>query len=376
MSETTETHEKLPPKLRKIIHIDMDCFYAAVEIRDNPSLRGKPVAVGGSADRRGVLTTASYEARKYGLRSAMATSRALKLCPDLILLPVNFEKYRTESRRVQAILRQYTEQIEPLSLDEAYLDVTESDHCGGVATQMAREIRQKIFSETGLTASAGIAPNKFLAKVASDWRKPNGQMTVAPEKVDEFVRGLKVEKIPGVGKVTAAKMHGLRLFTCADLQKLSPEILQRHFGSWGQRLFEICRGVDHRKVSDEGERKSLTVENTFDRDLKSLEECVSALPELFEDFERRIGKTGILNGTADEVIKGLVVKIKFFDFKQTTVESCLIRRPSLEGFEHLLRVAHARGGKPVRLIGIGVRLMAKKSVESEGDRNQLSLDLG
>src|SRR6185312_1104393 len=186
---------------RKIIHVDMDCFYAAVEIRDNPNLKGKPVAVGGRPDQRGVLTTASYEARKFGLRSAMPSARAVKLCPDLILLPLNFDKYRTESRNVRAIFTRFTGVVEPLSLDEAYLDVTNSSICEGSATRIATEIRRQIFEETGLTASAGVAPNKFLAKVASDWKKPNGQFTITPAMVADFVKKLKVEKIPGVGKV-------------------------------------------------------------------------------------------------------------------------------------------------------------------------------
>ncbi len=357
-----------PTRGRKIIHIDMDCFYAAVEIRDNPELRGKPVAVGGRADQRGVLTTASYEARKFGLRSAMPSARAVKLCPSLILLPVNFEKYRVESRRVQEIMRSFSEQIEPLSLDEAYLDVTDSPAFGGVATEIARAIRQKIFAETKLTASAGVAPNKFLAKVASDWRKPNGQFTVAPPMVEKFVRQLKVEKIPGVGKVTAAKMHDLGLFTCADLQTWPIEKLQHKFGSWGVRLYDLCRGLDIREVSDEGERKSLSVETTFDKDLETVAACQAQLPEIFEDFTRRMAKAI----QEPEIIKALVVKLKFHDFKQTTVETNQFKTPSIEAFRELLAVAFARGNKPVRLIGIGVRLATKKTEPASA---QLTLDI-
>lgn len=341
---------------RKIIHIDMDCFYAAVEVRDNPSLKGKPVAVGGSSDRRGVLTTASYEARKYGLRSAMPTITARKLCPDLVLIPVNFEKYKTESRRIREIFKRHTEKIEPLSLDEAYLDVTESKSFDGIATKIAQEIRRQIFEETQLTASAGIAPNKFLAKVASDWKKPNGQFTVSPEMVESFVKQLKVEKIPGVGKVTAAKMHKLGLFTCADLQGWDIGRLQSKFGSWGVKLYDVCRGVDHREVSDDGERKSVTVENTYSRDLETVEEIVAKIPELFEDFSSRLEKSG-----AAHLIKSLVVKVKFHDFKQTTLESSQLQEPSIDAFSRMVEAAYERGGRPVRLIGIGVRLVSEKT---------------
>ncbi|HEX4923874.1 MAG TPA: DNA polymerase IV [Bdellovibrionales bacterium] len=343
-------------KPRKIIHIDMDCFYAAVEIRDNPALKGKPVAVGGRPDERGVLTTASYEARKFGLRSAMPSSRAVRMCPGLILLPCNFEKYRAESKKVRAIFGEYTAKIEPLSLDEAYLDVTDSPYCGGIASKIAAEIRARIFETTQLTASAGIAPNKFLAKVASDWKKPNGQFTVTPQMVPDFVKRLKVEKIPGVGRVTAKKMNELGLYTCADLQTWDMTRLQSAFGSWGVRLYDLARGHDDREVSDDGERKSISVENTYSRDLVTVEECVAKVPELFEDFTKRLEKA-----QAASLVKSLVVKIKFHDFKQTTLESSQQRRPSVEAFSQMVAKAFARGDRPVRLIGLGVRLHSEKS---------------
>jgi DNA polymerase-4 len=351
---------------RKIIHIDMDCFYASVEVRDNPTLRGKPVAVGGSAEERGVLTTASYEARKFGLRSAMPTSRALKLCPQLILIPVHFDKYRAESNKIRNIFARFTDKIEPLSLDEAYLDVSESPHCNGIATQIATEIRRLIFEETQLTASAGIAPNKFLAKVASDWKKPNGQYTVTPQMVAEFVKTLKVEKIPGVGKVTAQKMHDLGLFTCEDLQQWPVEKLTRTFGTWGARLFEICRGVDDREVSDDGERKSLSVEYTYSKDLQTSNECLQKLPEIFEDLFNRLERNKV-----GDLIKSLFVKIKFHDFKQTTLESNQYKIPSLDSYSKMVTAAFERGNKPVRLIGLGVRLQTEKQKPKE--TSQLSL---
>jgi DNA polymerase-4 len=341
---------------RKIIHIDMDCFYAAVEVRDNPLLKGKPVAVGGRADERGVLTTASYEARKFGLRSAMASSRAVKLCPDLILLPPNFEKYKAESKIIRSIFAKYTEKIEPLSLDEAYLDVSESKAHQGIATKIAKEIRNEIFTVTGLTASAGIAPNKFLAKIASDWKKPNGQFTITPDMVANFVKTLKVSKIPGVGKVTTEKMHSLGVHTCLDLQTWSIEQLQHQFGSWGVRLYDLCRGIDTREVSIDEELKSISTEITYNKDVATLDECILKLPELLDDLKARVKKS-----QAEAMIKSLVVKLKFYDFKQTTAESSGFKNLDIIAFTELLTRAYSRGNKAVRLIGIGVKLGAEKT---------------
>ncbi len=354
--------------IRKFIHVDMDCFYAAVEIRDNPVLKGKPVAVGGRPDQRGVLTTASYEARKFGLRSAMPSAQAVKLCPDLILLPLNFDKYRAESRKVRAILNRFSDVIEPLSLDEAYLDVTNSKIMDGIATKIATEIRNQIFNETGLTASAGVAPNKFLAKVASDWKKPNGQFTITPAMVSEFVKKLKVEKIPGVGKVTARKMHGANVYTCEDLQNLTSEELKRQFGSWGLRLYDLCRGIDKREVEVDTERKSISVESTYNHDLKTVDECVNKLPELYDDLMARLNKN-----QAMDLIRAIVVKIKFFDFKQTTLETSRVRVPSLEIFREMLVTAVKRQNKPVRLLGIGVRLTSQRVGGALADAGQLTL---
>jgi len=350
---------------RKIIHIDMDCFFAAVEERDQPSLKGKPVAVGGSADGRGVLTTANYVARRFGVRSAMPTGRALKLCPNLVLVSPHFEKYKEESRRIRAIFHQFTPLVEPLSLDEAYLDVSGVGHCSGIATHMAREIRKRIFQETQLTASAGIAPNKFLAKIASDWKKPNGQFTIAPDQVEAFVADLPIEKIPGVGKVTARKMKEMDLHTCLDLQKKDIAWLRARFGQWGYRLFDLSRGLDDRMVSPHRVRKSLSVENTFSKDLATLEECLQALPELLDQLNRRIDKAQLRSK-----IKGWVVKVKFFDFTQTTLECAGSAFLDEQKFSQMLAQAYDRGNRPVRLLGLGVRL---KHEEQEGDPSQLDL---
>ena len=274
-------------KARKIIHIDMDCFYAAVEMRDDKSLRNRPLAVGGDPSRRGVISAASYEARKFGVHSALSSARAKKLCPNLIIVHPNMKKYAEESRKIRAVFHQFTNLVEALSLDEAYLDVTGSNHFKGSATLIASEIRKIILKETGLTASAGIAPNKFLAKVASDWKKPNGQFVITPDKVYAFVLKLPVQKIWGVGKVTAEKMAKIGLKTCGDLQKLSINDLCSHFGSFGIHLYDICRGKDDRPVVTSRERKSLSIEETFSDDLRNYEECKGQLPILFKKFLKR-----------------------------------------------------------------------------------------
>ncbi len=340
---------------RKIIHIDQDCFYAAVEIRDNPRLKGKPVAVGGRPEGRGVLTTANYEARKYGVKSAMPTSQALKLCPQLILAPINFSKYRAESKKIREIFKLFTDKIEPLSLDEAYLDVTNCKQLEGSATLIAKEIRRLIYEKTKLTASAGIAENKFLAKVASDWNKPNGQKTITPSQTLSFATKLPVNKIPGVGKVTTKKMHSLNIKTCADLQKLTIEQLSYHFGSWGLRLYDVCRGIDYREVQSRGKSKSLSVENTYSKDLTSLDVCLSKLPMIYSDFKERLD-----NYKNNYKISSLFVKIKFYDFTQTTIERSKYKEPSLELFKEIFEEAYYRQAEPVRLIGIGVKFDSPK----------------
>ncbi len=340
---------------RKIIHVDMDCFYAAIEVRDRPGLRGRPVAVGGSADRRGVVCTCNYEARAYGVRSAMAMATAVKLCPGLEVLPVAMEKYQAESRRIHQVFRRYTPLIEPLSLDEAYLDVSAGEVYDGSATRIAEAIRREIRELTGLTASAGVAANKFLAKVASDWRKPDGLFVVPPEAVDDFIRPLPVEKIFGVGKVTAERLHSLGIRTCGELQEYSQEELLGLFGSFGVELFQRARGIDDREVIGKRERKSLSVEETFERDLPDLDACLSQLPPLFEDLCRRLAAMG--GGTA---IKSLFVKIKDSDFNVTTSQ-CPAPAPDLTLYGELLRQRMSRLNKSVRLLGLGVHFADAQS---------------
>jgi len=335
---------------RKIIHCDCDCFYAAIEIRDDPALAGLPVAVGGSEDRRGVIATCNYEAREYGVHSAMASATAKRKCRDLIIIPGNMEKYREASKQMHTIFRDYTSIIEPLSLDEAFLDVSDTLKCKGSGTLIAREIRQRVKAEIGITISAGIAPNKFLAKIASDWKKPDNQFVITPDKVADFVKKLPVRKLYGVGKVTAHKMEMLGIETCSDLQQYDKTALAEMFGSFGETLYNLCRGIDERKVQPESRRKSISVEHTFPEDLPSLETCLSTLPELMEKLEERIS-----NSKKKVIIGKQFVKIKFSDFVSTTVEQSASAL-DLDGFKELCKTGFERGNKPVRLLGLGVRM--------------------
>ena len=345
----------------------MDCFYAAVEMRDRPELRGLPIAVGGSPEGRGVIATASYEARKFGVKSAIASATALRLCPQLIIVRPDFSKYKTESGRVREIFSRFTDQIEPLSLDEAYLDVTGSEHFGGSATRIAEEIRRAIREETGLTASAGVASNKFLAKIASELNKPDGTFVIKPNQVEEFMKTLRIEKIWGVGKVTAAKMKAQGINTCGDLQTYTVAELTAKFGSWGVELYDYARGLDDRPVRNSRERKSLSVEETYSENLETLDECIAKLPELFDDWNERAVRAGI----ADK-IRGLYVKLKFHDFQNTTHECVFTGFPTPDDFRPLLEEAWERREESVRLIGIGARL---ESTKSETSTPQLRFEL-
>lgn len=348
--------------MRKIIHIDCDCFYAAIEMRDDPRLAGKPLAVGGAADRRGVVATCNYEARAWGVRSAMPMGQALKLCPDLQVVRPRIDAYKAVSREIHAIFRDYTEIIEPLSLDEAYLDVSASPHFDGSATRIAQDIRRRVSQELHITVSAGVAPNKFLAKIASDWRKPNGLFVITPDQVEEFVAALPVSKLHGVGKVTADKLGRLGIDTCLDLRERSKLALVREFGSFGERLWHLARGIDERVVQVDSRRQSVSVENTFDKDLPDLASCLEQLPELLQQLDARMRRLDA-SYRPDKPF----VKIKFHDFSQTTLEQAGARR-DLDSYKLLLSAAFARGNKPVRLLGVGVRLM-----DLRGRHEQLQL---
>ena len=335
---------------RKIIHVDCDCFYAAVESRDQPRYRGKPLAVGGDPGRRGVIATCNYEARAYGVRSAMPSSRAMTLCPELIIVRPDFDRYRKVSQQIHTVFQRFTAEIEPLSLDEAFLDVTDSPHFDNRATRMARALRSQIRDEVGITVSAGVAPNKFLAKIASDWRKPDGLFVIQPDQVADFIRTLPVEKIFGVGRVTAERMHGLGIRTCADLQALTRLELGQQFGSFGERLWQLCRGEDDRPVQASRRRKSVSVEQTYDQDLPRIDHWLLALPALLDQLRTRMQRldTSYLG-------QALFAKVRYDDFSTSTCEAPGDRLDE-EVFANLLRSLWQRQARPVRLLGIGVRL--------------------
>jgi DNA polymerase IV len=298
------------PPVRKIIHIDMDAFYASVEQRDDPSLKGRPLAVGHGA-KRGVVAAASYEARQFGVRSAMPSVTAIRKCPELVFVPPRFEVYRAVSRQIHAIFGRYTPLIEPLSLDEAYLDVTSNLKGIPIAWQIAKDIRAQIFDEIALTASAGVSYNKFLAKLASDHRKPNGQFAITPEEGEAFVASLPVKKFHGVGPVTAAKMHSLGVETGADLRQQTLDFLQRHFGKAGNWYFEIARARDNRPVVADRERKSSGSETTFSEDLTDPTQIEAGVIAMASEVWAWCEK-------ADSRGRTVTVKIKWADFKQST----------------------------------------------------------
>lgn len=341
--------------MRKIIHCDCDCFFAAVEMRDNPSYSDIPLAIGGRADRRGVIATCNYPARAYGVRSAMATAHAFKLCPTLTVIPGQMEKYRQVSAQIMAIYRDVSGCIEPLSLDEAYLDVTDSEKFQGSATRIAQMLCERVFEETGITISAGVAPNKFLAKIASDWNKPNGLFVITPEQVDGFIKTLPVGKLFGVGRKTAEKLQSMHVQTCGDLRELSIDLLTEKFGRFGQRLYELSRGIDEREIVTDRVRKSISVEHTFACDLLTLDDCLSNIPALYEELLERFSKL-----QQQRSMQGLFVKLKFNDFSQTTIEHrSLIHNEEL--WSSLMSQGYQRVNKPVRLLGVGFRLKEKET---------------
>lgn len=336
---------------RKVIHVDMDCFYAAIETRDFPELNEQPIAVGGQPNKRGVVATCNYEARAFGIHSAMPMGQAIKKCPQLVIQPVRMSVYQQESKGIQAIFKRYTDTIQPLSLDEAFLDVTGSSHCQGSATLIAQAIRQDIWQEHRLTASAGIAPNKFLAKIASDWNKPNGQYVITPEAIEAFVRDLPVKKIFGVGKVTAEKMHKLGLHLCSDLQQLSLKQLQTHFGRFGAQLHRLCRGIDDRPVRTSSIRKSVSVEDTFLHDLTDVKACLPVVERLYESLQKRHKRS---MDKRQQDIKSLYVKVRFSDFNTTTAQQGHTAL-CLDTFKKLVAKAWQRQQMPVRLLGLGIQ---------------------
>ncbi|NMP17399.1 DNA polymerase IV [Thalassotalea sp. Y01] len=352
--------------MRKIIHIDMDCFFAAVEMRDDPSLRNIPIAIAGRSERS-VVSTCNYPAREYGVRSAMSVKKALQLCPHLTLVPSRMAQYQQASQKIREIFSRYTQIIEPLSLDEAFLDVSDSILCNGSATRIAQKIRQDIFNELQLTASAGVAPNKFLAKIASDENKPDGQCVIAPNQVELFVEHLPLKKIPGVGPKTLQKLNRKGFNTCADVRASDIKTLVRQFGKFGTSLYRRAHGIDDRQVETERERKSLAIETTLMEDIESFEQCMHVVEKLLPKFKERLSKV------EDRQIKTQGVKVKFDDFSQTTVEnSCDEFQQGMLATQ--LSKALERGeGKKVRLIGLHMGFKSQQVVQV--NEPQLSFDL-
>ena len=340
----------------------MDSFFASIEIRDNPNLKNKPVAVGGKAHERGVLTTCNYLARKYGLHSAMSSKRATQLCKDLIILPVNISKYRKESEEIFKIFKCYSSKIEPVSIDEAFLDVSESRYCRGDPEEMARQIRSCIKTDFGITASAGISSNKLIAKICSDWKKPDNQFSISDDEIQSFIKIVSLKSIPGIGKVNFKKCVDLNIKNCSDMQKMSKEELGRIFGSYGYTLFNLVRGIDNRKIETNRVRKSVSVEDTFLHDLRDTNSCKQQLSILYTKLIERCRLSSI---NIDEV-KEIFLKIKFNDFEIITRQKkCLGLK--LNEFNKLFDSNIVRIIKPIRLLGIGFRLSDKKEDGSQFD---------
>ena len=339
-------------KIRKIIHIDMDAFYASIEQRDDPTLRGKPIAVGGSPEGRGgVVATASYEARKFGVRSAMPSKTAKQLCPSLIFIRPRFEVYKGVSQRIRAVFHHYTDLVEPLSLDEAYLDVTQDKLNIGSALEIAQRIKDTIKDELNLTASAGVSVNKFLAKIASDLNKPDGMTFIGPSRISQFMERLPVEKFHGVGKVTASRMKNMGLHTGADLKRLSEAELVRHFGKSGHFYYKIVRGIDDREVQPHRETKSVGAEDTFAEDMLMLEDMNVELDKLARIVADRLIRHELRGKT-------VTLKIKFSDFRIITRSQSL--EESVDDRHIIAQIAKEMLAnvdlekKKVRLLGISV----------------------
>ncbi len=366
---TTQNNDaSLSDPHRKIIHIDMDAFYASVEQRDNPELRGKPVAVGGSA-ARGVVAAASYEARKFGVRSAMPSVTAKRQCPDLIFVKPRFDVYRAVSAQIREIFAEHTPIIEPLSLDEAYLDVTENLQGIPLARDVALAIRAKIKAETGLNASAGISYNKFLAKLASDYRKPNGQFVITPDTGPAFVEVLPVAKFHGIGPATSAKMNALGLYTGLDMRNQTLEFMQANFGKAGAYYYWIARGIDNREVRSNRPRKTVGAENTFSTDLSDFDAMAAELAPLIEKVWRYCESASIRART-------VTLKVKFNDFEIITrsksVPVAISSRSGLESLSIALLQKEMPLPKPVRLLGVSLSALQD---ETESDPGQLTFSL-
>jgi len=353
--------------MRKIVHVDLDAFYAAVEQRDDPALRGRPIAVG-SPHGRGVVLTASYEARAFGVRSAMPSVQASRRCPELIFVPPRFDAYRAVSREIQAVLARYTHLVEPVSLDEAYLDVSEPLPGPMPAVAVARAIKAAIRAATGLTASAGVSFNRFLAKLASDLKKPDGLVVIRPEQAMAFIAGLPIERFHGVGPATAQRMRRLGIATGADLQRRPEQELVAAFGRLGRHYWRIAQGIDDRPVEPDRPRRSLSVETTFDVDLRREAELAAALAELAQQLAERLERAGFVGRT-------LTLKLRYADFqiagRRTTRATPFVQAEEILTAGRELLARRPRPELAVRLLGLGV----SSEAAGEDDARQLALPL-
>jgi DNA polymerase-4 len=366
-SRTSPVPQAAAVRVRKIIHVDMDAFYASVEQRDDPALRGKPVAVGGG--HRGVVAAASYEARKFGVRSAMPSVTAKRRCPELIFVKPRFDVYRAVSQQIRGIFADYTDLVEPLSLDEAYLDVTEDRHALGSARAIAEDIRRRIREETQLTASAGVSYCKFIAKLASDHRKPDGLCVITPDKGPEFVASLPVSRFHGVGPVTARKMERLGILTGADLQAWSLPQLQAHFGSSADWYWRICRGIDHREVKPDRPYKSVSAERTFDEDLSDPDRLAAELERIAGYAWARIERAEVSGRT-------VTLKVKYGDFTNITRSKSfpvdIADQPAFTAAGQALLAALHPVPKGIRLLGLGLHNLSEERDEAP---RQLGLEI-
>lgn len=345
---------------RKILHCDMDCFYAAVHMRDDPGLRGKPVVIGGAPEGRGVVAAASYEARAFGVRSAMPAARARRQCPSAVFLRPDFQRYRRESQEIFEIFRQFTDVVQPVSIDEAYLDVSDVWRGYGSATALAAKLRGRVLELRGLTVSVGVGPNRLVAKIASDHDKPDGLTVISPRRVQRFLDPLPTRKLPGVGPVTEKKLAGHGFETVADLRKESSAGLESLLGSYGAALYRYCRGIDERPVRVERGRKSLSSENTFARDLTSVADMRAEVDRLAEGVAASLGKRELSAGT-------VTVKVRYSDFQTVTRSLTLSTRTSeaevLRASAQALLGRTEAGRRPVRLLGVGCSNLGAASIE-------------
>ncbi|HKD17016.1 MAG TPA: DNA polymerase IV [Thermoanaerobaculia bacterium] len=347
--------------LRRILHVDMDAFYASVEQRDDPTLKGRPVVVGGRPESRGVVAAASYEARTFGVRSAIPMARAVRLCPELVILPPDFRKYAAVSAQVLALFRDVTPLVEPLSLDEAYLDVTENAWGEPLGVHVARRLKERIREETGLTASAGVAPNKFLAKIASGWRKPDGLTVIAPERIEHFLQQLPVDALWGVGPVTARKLREAGIARLIDVRDAPDEVLRRAVGSWADSLRQLSFGVDERAVNPNQERKSIGCEETYAQDLAELDPICA-------EVDRMARRTAAILERKDLLARTVVLKLRYANFR--TITRSQTREPPTRSADEIAGRAVELLGKteagrvPVRLLGVSVHGLEKPSGET------------